>query len=127
MMIYAALFFVAVIAFSILWGSRAQARQPQDVRAAVQELCQKGNVNSAFSLALKSWSDAREKYGDTDLKTAYCITALAEAAFYRREFLVAELFYQKALSIQEQALGPSDPQVVRTMQDLEQVRAEHRW
>lgn len=120
-----------VVALAILIGlstvdiSFAQDRSPNEVRHEVEQLCQNREVVSAFHMAMKSLLQARRKFGSDDSRTAECMTVVAGVAKHRKKYYLAESLYKRALSIQEKALGSTDPGVARCRAALDDLRENH--
>ncbi|MGO9571732.1 MAG: tetratricopeptide repeat protein [Desulfomonilaceae bacterium] len=107
-----------VVTLAVLMGlfavaiSLSQERSLTDVRHEVEELCQCGEIVSAFHVAMKSWQEAQRKYGNGHPRTAECMVTVADVAIHREKYYLAGQLYRKALSIEEPALGSSHPDVV---------------
>ena len=57
------------------------------------------------------------------LRTAECLVTLGGVAELRGKYYLAERLYNKALSIEEKALGSTDPEVVSCKLKLAKLRA----
>jgi hypothetical protein len=119
------MFLAILIGLSTVAISFAQERSPNDVRHEVEQLCQNGEVVSAFDMAMKSLIQARRKFGSDDPRTAECMVTVADAAKHREKHYLAGRLYRKALSIQEPACGPSHPDVVRCKLELSNLQKNH--
>jgi nucleoid DNA-binding protein len=102
-----------------------QEESALDVREEVQRLCRDGHTVAAFDMAMKSLIQARRIFGNNDLRTAGCMATVADAARHREKYYLAAQMYRKALSIQERALGPSNPDVVRCKTGLSDLERDH--
>jgi len=102
-----------------------QEESALDVRGEVERLCQEGDTVAGFDLAMKSLIRARQIFGNDDLRTARCMVTVADAARDREKYYLAGQMYRKALPIQERALGPSHPDVVRCKECLSRLEQDH--
>jgi len=102
-----------------------QEESALDVRGEVERLCRKGDTVAGFDLAMKSLIRARQIFGNDDLRTARCMVTVADAARDREKYYLAVQMYRKALPIQEKALGPSHPDVVRGKTVLSQLQQDN--
>jgi hypothetical protein len=119
------MFLAIMIGVSTVAISFAQERSPNDVRHEVEQLCQNGEVVSAFNMAMKSLIQARRKFGSDDPRTAECMVTVADAAKHREKYYLAGRLYEKALSIQERAFGPAHPDAVRCKLALSDLKENH--
>jgi hypothetical protein len=103
-----------------------QERSPAEVRQGVEQLCQSGELTSAFDVAVKSLRHAWAHYGSQHAITAECMTIVADVAKRQNKPYLAAFLYQRALSIQERTLGPTHPEVNRSkmaLHDLNEYQA----
>lgn len=102
-----------------------QAELALDVRDEVQRLCRQGDALAGFEVAMKSLIQARQVFGNEDLRTARCMVTVADAARHREKYYLAERMYRKAIDIQEKALGASHPEVVHCKSCLSDLEKGH--
>jgi len=102
-----------------------QEESALDVRDEVERLCRQGDTVAGFDLAMKSLIRARQIFGNDDLRTARCMVTVADAARDREKYYLAGQMYRKALPIQEKALGPAHPDVVRCKECLVHLEQDH--
>ena len=98
--------------------SFAQERSVDDVRYEALQLCQKGHPASAVHVAMKSWFDVKKKYGKEHPKTAQFLAVVADVAICRGQYYLARYLYRRVLAMEEKALGPRHPEVVRCKKAL---------
>lgn len=96
------------------------------LRDEAQRLCSEGDALSGFHMAMKSLIQARKIFGNADTRTAECMVTVADAAIRRGKYYLAGQMYRKALSIQQKALGPSHPDVVRCETALSDLERDQR-
>ncbi len=113
-------FFSGLFMVVICFG---QDISPGNLREEVRALCQNGEVVSAFHVAMKSLMNTQARYGREHLRTAECLVTLGGVAELRGKYYLAERLYDKALSIEEKALGSTDPEVVSCKLKLAKLRA----
>ena len=97
-------FMAILIGLSTAAISFAQEMSPNDACHEVEQLCQNGEVVSAFNIAIKSLMQARRKFGSDDPRTAQCLVTVADVAKHREKYYLAERLYQKALSCTGESL-----------------------
>jgi nucleoid DNA-binding protein len=102
-----------------------QAELALDVSDEVERLCRGGEALAGFDMAMKSLIQARRIFGNDDPRTAGCMVTVADAARHREKYYLAGQMYRKALVIQERALGPSHPDVVRCKTCLSDLERDH--
>lgn len=94
-----------------------------EVRAAVrltigQAYQALGLYDPARALLEQSLQERRQLYGEDHLDVAAGLFALAMLLHDRADHLVAEAVYRQALAIRLKHLGPEDPEVLTTMNQL---------
>ena len=103
-----------LIILLLLGVASAMAQDWRELLTTADSLSKANNQDSAIAIGNKTLQKVSDELGPNDTATASALISLGRYYYRGRDFKAAEPLWQKALTIQEAAFGPSHENVIKT-------------